>query len=115
MSDDASGRITDMSGGTPADRFLREIWQAAGGDPAHLRHIAVTGSGVLPSVFPVSDLAAAAIGAACLSIAELASLSTGRFPAVQVDRRVASFWFLTSLRPQGWSMPPQWDVVAGDY
>lgn len=34
---------------------------------------------------------------------------------VQVDRRLASFWFGMSIRPQGWSLPPIWDAVAGDY
>ncbi|WP_241911757.1 CoA transferase [Telmatospirillum siberiense] len=104
-----------MSGNTPVDRYLREIWETVGGDPVHLRHLAATGTGALPSVFHVTDLATATIGAACLAIAELASLRTNVFPAVQIDRRLASFWFLTSLRPQGWSMPPQWDAVAGDY
>jgi len=99
----------------PAAHFLREIWQAVQGDPVHLRHLAYSAAGALPSVFAVTDLASAAIGAASLAIAELVALHAGRMPAVQVDRRLASFWFGTTLRPQGWTLPPQWDAVAGDY
>lgn len=40
---------------------------------------------------------------------------TGQLPAVEVDRRLASFWFSSSLRPIGWQVPPLWDSVAGDY
>jgi crotonobetainyl-CoA:carnitine CoA-transferase CaiB-like acyl-CoA transferase len=36
-------------------------------------------------------------------------------PHLEVDRRLASFWFSTSIRPVGWSVPPLWDAVAGDY
>jgi len=96
-------------------QFLHEFWRTVGGHPAHLQRLAVTGAGALPSAFHVSDLATAAIGAASLALAELSSLEAGAFPAVQIDRRLASLWFGTSLRPQGWEMPPQWDPVAGDY
>ncbi|RBJ69593.1 acyl-CoA transferase, partial [Pseudomonas sp. MWU12-2534b] len=67
------------------------------------------------SAFRVTDLATAAIGAAGMSVAELLHASTGTLPSVRVDRRMASLWFGTSLRPQGWTMPPQWDPVAGNY
>ncbi|OKO67444.1 CAIB/BAIF family CoA transferase [Bradyrhizobium sp. NAS80.1] len=115
MLADTSPLSLDSIAAGPAARFLREIWEAVGGNPVHLRHLAMTGTGALPSALYVTDLATAAIGAASLAVAELASLRTGAFPLVQIDRRLASFWFLTSLRPQGWSMPPQWDAVAGDY
>lgn len=105
----------DQAMNTPFVIYAQEIWKAVGGDPAHLCHLGVTGQGALPSVFHVTDLAAAAVGAASLAIAELSSLRSGAFAAVSIDRRLASFWFLTSLRPQGWTMPPQWDAVAGDY
>ena len=95
--------------------YLQEIWQALRGDPAHLARLAVTARGALPSVFCVTDLATATIGAASLAIAQLAASRTGSFAAVQVDRRLASFWFRASLRPLGWSMPPAFDEVAGDY
>ncbi|WP_413197333.1 CoA transferase [Pararobbsia alpina] len=80
-----------------------------------MNRLSVTGEGALPSVFPVTDFAVAAMGAASLAIAELVSVETGRVPAVEVDRRLASLWFGVSLQAQGWSVPPLWDTVAGDY
>jgi crotonobetainyl-CoA:carnitine CoA-transferase CaiB-like acyl-CoA transferase len=63
----------------------------------------------------VTDLAAASIAAAGLAISELIARAGGVAPSVAVDRRLASFWFGTSLRPQGWAPPPPWDPIAGDY
>ncbi|MGE7956447.1 CoA transferase [Pseudomonas sp. NPDC089530] len=77
--------------------------------------IALTSSGALPSAFAVTELASASIAAAGQATAELLHDRTGRLPALSVDRRLASFWFATSLRPLGWSVPPLWDPVAGDY
>ncbi|WP_282413776.1 CoA transferase [Pseudomonas sp. PS01299] len=77
--------------------------------------IPFTASGALPSAFAVTDLACASIGAAGQAVSELLRQQTGHLPAVEVDRRLASFWFATSLRPIGWEIPPLWDPVAGDY
>ncbi|MCE0461643.1 CoA transferase [Pseudomonas uvaldensis] len=71
--------------------------------------------GALPSAFDVTGLACASIAVAGQATAELIRQQTGRLPPVEVDRRLASFWFSTSLRPIGWSVPPMWDPVAGDY
>ncbi|MEB0046340.1 MULTISPECIES: CoA transferase [unclassified Pseudomonas] len=77
--------------------------------------IPFTSSGALPSAFAVTDLACASIAAAGQAISELLHQQTGRLPTLEVNRRLASFWFATSIRPQGWSVPPLWDPVAGDY
>lgn len=77
--------------------------------------IPFTSSGALPSAFAVTDLACASIAAAGQAVSELLQQQTGRLPPLEVDRRRASFWFATSLRPEGWSLPPLWDPVAGDY
>ncbi len=98
-----------------SNTFAQAIWTSLGGDPALLPRIAVNGQGDLPSAFPVSDLAAGSIGAAGLAIAELIATSNSERPKVTVDRRLASFWFGTTLRPEGWSMPAPWDPIAGDY
>jgi len=74
-----------------------------------------TSSGALPSAFAVTDLACASIAAAGQAVSEWLQLQTGRLPSLEVDRRLASFWFATSIRPVGWSIPPLWDPVAGDY
>ena len=72
----------------------------------------LAGDAELPSAFSVTDLAAATIGAAGLAVAELAGDGAG---AVRVDRRLASAWFLLTIDPIGWQLPPLWDAVAGDY
>ncbi|MDR6396604.1 CoA transferase [Herbaspirillum seropedicae] len=98
-----------------ASQHLREFWTALGGAPAFAATCGFGGTGELVSAFRVTDLAAAAIGAAATAAAELLQASTGHLPAVQVDRRMASLWFGASLHPLGWTMPPLWDAIAGNY
>ncbi len=72
--------------------------------------------GSLPSAFAVSDLAQVSIGAAGAALARVVVGPDGdRTPPVTVDRDLASAWFALSIRPEGWQLPPVWDVVAGDY
>ncbi len=94
---------------------LAEIWHALGGGPEWPGQLTVKDEGGLPSAFAASDLAAASVGAACLAVAELVHARRGALPRAAVDRRLASFWFGSSIRPQGWALPPAWDAVAGDY
>ncbi|KVM95654.1 CoA transferase [Burkholderia stagnalis] len=115
MSEPASTLAPERAGSACTDTFLHDIWHALNGDADLLNTLTFSGSGVLPSVFPVTDFASAAIGAASVAIAELVRHANGTLPAVDVNRRYASLWFGTSLRPHGWAMPPQWDVIAGDY
>ncbi|WP_160106241.1 CoA transferase [Pseudomonas izuensis] len=77
--------------------------------------IPFTSTGALPSAFAVTDLACASIAVAGQAISELLHQRTGRLPSLEVDRRLASFWFASSIRPLGWSVPPLWDPIAGDY
>jgi len=102
-------------GATADTAFLATIWAALGGDEASLARAAFAVEGALPSVFPVTGLAAASVAAAGLAASELIASRHGDAPAVRVDRRLASFWFSTSIRPQGWKPAPQWDAIAGDY
>jgi hypothetical protein len=95
--------------------FLHALWQAIDGDEQCLSALRIHGAGNLPSLFPVTDLACASIGAAALAVAQWVELHTDQMPTVHVDRRLASLWFQFSLRPQGWVLPPAWDPVAGDY
>ena len=100
---------------TACTHFLREFWLALGGPPRYLGHLQTIGEGALASAFPVTDFATAAVAAAHLAVGELIDQAHGTLPLITVDRRLASFWFATSLQPQGWSLPAQWDAVAGDY
>lgn len=98
-----------------ANDLTASIWAAIGGDDDVLRAIEFSGEGASPSTFAVTDLASAAIGAATLSVAELVQLTRGARPSIRVDRRLASFWFGSSIRPIEWKMPAVWDPIAGDY
>lgn len=75
----------------------------------------LAGEGDLPSWFGVTDLAAASIAMAGIELSRLAQSAGLDLGPMRVDRRLASFWFGTSLRPTGWALPPKWDSVAGDY
>jgi hypothetical protein len=95
--------------------LLAEIWTSLDGGEDAPRALECAGDEALPSTFAVSDLAAASVGAAALAVATLVAARHGLTPKVTVDRRLASFWFASSIRPRGWSMPAVWDPVAGDY
>ena len=104
-----------MAGASLSISILRDLWTAVGGKSEFLSNLDTTGSGDLPSVFPVSDLAAAAIGAAGLAMAEHIAARFGEATSVRVDRRLSSIWFGLSVRPQGWPLPPLWDPLSADY
>ena len=75
----------------------------------------ITGQGSLPSCFRTTDLAAYSMLLAGQCLAQFANASGATLSKVEVDRRLASFWFDQSLYPQGWSLPPVWDDIAGNY
>ena len=95
--------------------MLRDIWAALSLPDELLSHARAIGDHDLPSVHAVTDLAAASVGAATLAMSTLLSLRSGRVGNVQVDRVLASRWFNRSIDPQGWTLPPTWDAIAGDY
>ena len=99
---------------TSAREWTAAAWTAIGGDSTLLDTLVFRGEGCLPSAYAVTDFASAAIATAALSVAELLG-HRGKLPEVTVDRRLASFWFNWSLRPLGWSRPPERDPIAGDY
>ena len=76
---------------------------------------ALTQTQHLPSAYPVSDLASASIAAAGEAVAHFISARHKTAPSVTVNQRLASLWFHSTLRPMGWSLPPLWDPIAGDY
>lgn len=102
-----------------AASLLRTLWSALGGNADPPASVAFEGpAGGLPSLYSVSELAAAEIGAATLAAAELLAARTGeRIRFSQVDRRhaVAAFRSERYLRPIGWTRPAPWDPIAGDY
>ena len=98
-----------------AGAMTSALWSALGGTQDMSANVQITGQDSLASVFAVSDFAAAAVAAAGLALAEWSQARSGRLPSVSVDRRLASLWFDFSIAPQGWTLPPVWDPVAGDY
>jgi hypothetical protein len=80
-------------------------------DAAPTNPLTVTGGDELPSVFGVTDLAVATIGAAATQVRDLAGLDGD----VVVDRALASSWFSFTVVPVDFSLPPVWDDLAGDY
>ena len=95
--------------------FLPEMLAGLGLGAPVAGQLRCTGSDALPSVFAVTEFATASIAAAGLAAAELIAEQSGVPAQVVVDRRLASLWFGVSLAPAGWSLPPLWDAVAGDY
>jgi crotonobetainyl-CoA:carnitine CoA-transferase CaiB-like acyl-CoA transferase len=75
----------------------------------------ITGNGSARSAFAATDLAVASIAAAGLAMSGWLRETGQGARRVSVDRRLASFWFGTSIRPQGWNPPPVWDPLAADY
>ena len=128
-----------MPAANTASALLNTIWLAARGEAATLERVTFTGQGELPSVFAVTDLAAASMGATGLALSSLIdamnerlalggrqtanaerveanTLALARHPAsVMVDRRLASGWFGYSLRPEGWQPADTKDQVMGDH
>lgn len=94
----------------PNHAMLARIWSALEGAPALLTTVSLQGEGALPSVFATSDLAQASVAAAGLAVAEFMQAGGAALPTVQCDRRLASMWFSSSLRAQGWTPPALWDA-----
>jgi crotonobetainyl-CoA:carnitine CoA-transferase CaiB-like acyl-CoA transferase len=108
--------VTDDVDMTESAYDMLTVVRAAVGIPDDTIPVELTDGGSLPSVFAVSDLAQASVAAAGVSLASLMALDSGtKHPEVTVDRELASAWFQSSLRPQGWELPPPWNAVAGDY
>ncbi len=93
--------------------FLTDMRRALG--HAEAGSALINPSGAFASAFATTDFAAASVAAAGCEVAELIHASTGQRPQVAVDTRLASNWFMQSVRPIGWQLPPVWDAVAGDY
>jgi CoA-transferase family III len=107
---------TEVSSSSSIARaFLADIWSSLAGNADAVERVTFSGDGALPAAFAVTDFATAAVTAAGLALSELIRARFGAAPGVAVDRRLASLWFGLSIKPEGWSLPPPWDPIAGDY
>jgi crotonobetainyl-CoA:carnitine CoA-transferase CaiB-like acyl-CoA transferase len=102
---------------TPRE-ILADLWTLAGGEPAALDAVTLTGEEPqLPSSFRVAAAAQAGIAAAGLAAAHIHKLRSGQSQNVAVDIRHAVVECRSEryLRVDGKPPPPAWDAIAGVY
>jgi len=101
-----------------AGTALRAIWSLAGGEPAALDRVELSGGDpILPTNFRVGTAAVSTIAAAGVAAAELWRLRTGRRQSVRVDTRAAAACFRGEryLRVNGKPAPDPWSPISGFY
>jgi hypothetical protein len=95
------------------------VWSLLDGEPSALDRLELVGEPrVLPSVFDVTGLASATVGVATLAAAELHATRNERAldPVVVTTREASAAFRCESLfAPDGWTLAPIWDPIAGDY
>ena len=102
---------------TPRD-ILSDLWRLAGGEPAVLGAVSLTGAEPqLPSSFRVGAAAQASIAASGLAAAEIWKARSGETQEVAVDmvHAVVECRSERYLRADGKPAPPTWDPTAGIY
>jgi crotonobetainyl-CoA:carnitine CoA-transferase CaiB-like acyl-CoA transferase len=102
---------------TPRE-ILTDLWHRAGGEPAALAAVKLTGEEPqLPSSFRLAAAAQACIAATGLAAAYLWRLRSGEAQEVGVDMRHAVVECRSEryLRVDGKPPPPAWDPTAGIY
>ncbi|MEA2921159.1 MAG: hypothetical protein QOF07_1122 [Bradyrhizobium sp.] len=102
---------------TPRE-ILADLWTSAGGDPAALDTVTLTGDEPqLPSSFRVAAAAQTSIAAAAMAAAQVWKLRSGQSQEVAVDMRHAVVECRSEryLRVDGKPPPPAWDAIAGVY
>src|SRR6202012_3365514 len=98
--------------------ILADLWNLAGGEPAALEAVKLTGAEpVLPSSFRVAAAAQASIAASGLAAAEIWKLRSGEAQSVAVDmlHAVVECRSERYLIVNGKPAPPSWDKTAGIY
>ncbi|MBN8986853.1 MAG: CoA transferase [Rhizobiales bacterium] len=98
--------------------ILGDIWRSAGGDPAALGAVKLTGDEPqLPSSFRLAAAAQASVAASGLAAAEIWKLRSGQSQEVAVDMRHAVVECRSEryLRVDDKPPPPAWDAIAGVY
>jgi crotonobetainyl-CoA:carnitine CoA-transferase CaiB-like acyl-CoA transferase len=98
--------------------ILTDIWTSAGGDPAALGEVTLSGDEPqLPSSFRVGAAAQAGVAAAGLAAAQIWKLRSGQSQNVTVDMTHALVECRSEryLRVDGKPPGPSWDAIAGIY
>jgi crotonobetainyl-CoA:carnitine CoA-transferase CaiB-like acyl-CoA transferase len=98
--------------------ILADLWTSAGGEPAALGTITLTGEEPqLPSSFRVAAAAQTSFAVAGLAAAQIWKSRSGQSQDVAVDMRHAVVECRSEryLRVDGKPPPPAWDAIAGVY
>ena len=101
-----------------SSEILTDIWTQAGGEPAALDAVTLTGEEPqLPSSFRIAAAAQTSIAAAGLAAAQIWKLRSRQDQNVAVDMRHAVVECRSEryLRVDGKPPPPAWDAIAGVY
>ena len=107
-----------MGGMGDARDVLADLWRDAGGLPACLQQVTLSGCDpVLPSSFRVGTAAQVSIAAAGLAAAQIHRSRGGQAQAVRVDMRHAAVEFKSErhFRVDNNAPPSLWDAIAGTY
>jgi crotonobetainyl-CoA:carnitine CoA-transferase CaiB-like acyl-CoA transferase len=99
-------------------QVLRSLWETAGGDPAALTAVKLTGDEpALPSSFRVGTAVQTSIAAAGLAAAEVSRQRGGRSQTITADMRHAAIEARSEryMRIDGKPPGPLWDKIAGLY
>jgi len=63
----------------------------------------------------INDLSAASVRAAVSSTQMFIQDYFGRLPSASIDHTLVDRWCVSSVMPDGWSLPSEWDQFAKDY
>jgi hypothetical protein len=99
-------------------QILTDLWTLAGGEPAVIDAVTLTGEEPqLPSSFRVAAAAQTSIAASALAAAEIWKLRSGQDQKIAVDIRHAVVECRSEryLRVADQAPPPAWDAIAGVY
>jgi hypothetical protein len=97
---------------------IDQVWDALGDGPRARPRVELSGAPGLPSVYAVDAFATGIVSVATAAVAELWAARTGEAPRdAAVDRAhvAAAFRSERHVEPIGWTQPPIWDPIAGDY
>ncbi len=117
ISNNVAATLKEFPMRTPRE-ILADLWTSAGGEPAALDAVALTGEEPqLPSSFRVAAAAQTSIAAAGLAAAQIWKLRSGQSQHVAVDMRHAVVECRSEryLRVDGKPPGPTWDAIAGIY
>ena len=91
-------------------QFSEQISNALGKDNSPTAEIHMQSHADWPACFKVADLATDTFVAAMQELAAFTGAQN-----VEIDGRLVSIWFQSTLRPIGWQQASSWDALAGDY